>query len=246
MKLAPLQISFLVSIACHAVAVGVVAVIGSSRKPVTAVGDTPPVVLTIIAETAEAEIESPPASVVREETASPPEREPPAPVPEPIVATPSPPEPLVQPDPPQPVAVAVAALDLLPTSQETEAPAVALPAFVPGPRAEPVVAAPSGTVQGSAAASRNLRTQPRYRKNPEPVYPPRARRLGLEGLVLLEVKVNPQGRAVEVTIKESSGHDILDQAALKAVRDWEFEPTRLGEIPLESYTEVPVRFQLVR
>ena len=64
--------------------------------------------------------------------------------------------------------------------------------------------------------------------------------------MLLEVKVNPQGRAVEVTIKESSGHDILDQAALKAVRDWEFEPTRLGEIPLESYTEVPVRFQLVR
>lgn len=180
-----------------------------------AVGDTPPVVLAIIAEPAEAEIESPPASVVREETASPPKPEPPPPLPETIAATPSLPEPLVQPDPPPPVAVALAALDLLPTSPETEAPAAAPSAFVPGPRADAAIAAPAGTVEGAGLRSGNLRTQPRYRKNPEPVYPPRARRLGLEGFVLLEVKVNTQGRAVEVTIKESSGHDILDQAALK-------------------------------
>ena len=88
--------------------------------------------------------------------------------------------------------------------------------------------------------------QPDYLKNPEPPYPPTARRRHQEGLVLLAVKVNPQGRAVRVEIKNSSGFPLLDDAAQAAVRDWEFQPARLGLLAVESEIEVPVRFKLMQ
>lgn len=61
---------------------------------------------------------------------------------------------------------------------------------------------------------------------------------------MLGVRVTAEGRAAEVTIKQSSGFPLLDAAAVKAVRRWEFEPARLGAIAVESDVEVPVRFQL--
>jgi protein TonB len=82
-------------------------------------------------------------------------------------------------------------------------------------------------------------------KNPEPPYPPTARRRHQEGLVLLRVKVNPHGRALSVEIKNSSGFPLLDEAAQTAVRDWEFQPARLGLLAVESEIEVPVRFKLM-
>jgi protein TonB len=87
--------------------------------------------------------------------------------------------------------------------------------------------------------------QPDYLKNPEPPYPPTARRRHQEGLVLLRVKVNPHGRALSVEIKNSSGFPLLDEAAQTAVRDWEFQPARLGLLAVESEIEVPVRFKLM-
>ncbi|HEV2693956.1 MAG TPA: energy transducer TonB [Verrucomicrobiae bacterium] len=89
-----------------------------------------------------------------------------------------------------------------------------------------------------------ITARPDYLKNPEPPYPPTARRRHQEGLVLLIVKVDPQGRAVRVEIKSSSGFPLLDTAAQEAVRDWEFQPARVGMIAVASEIEVPVRFQL--
>jgi protein TonB len=91
-----------------------------------------------------------------------------------------------------------------------------------------------------------IAAQPDNLKNPEPPYPPTARRRHQEGLVLLRVKVNPQGRAVRVEIKNSSGFPLLDEAAQSAVRDWEFQPARLGLFAVESEIEVPVRFKLTQ
>ena len=36
---------------------------------------------------------------------------------------------------------------------------------------------------------------------------------------------------------------LLDEAAMQAVRDWEFEPARIGPLPVEAEIEVPVRFE---
>jgi len=56
--------------------------------------------------------------------------------------------------------------------------------------------------------------------------------------------VTTEGRAARVEIKTSSGFSLLDDAAVEAVRDWEFQPARIGSLALESEIEVPVRFEL--
>jgi periplasmic protein TonB len=89
-----------------------------------------------------------------------------------------------------------------------------------------------------------VKAKPNYLKNPEPTYPAAARRRHQEGLVLISVHVTAQGRAEKVEIKQSSGYPLLDEAALNAVRNWEFIPARIGTIALASEIEVPVRFKL--
>lgn len=83
-----------------------------------------------------------------------------------------------------------------------------------------------------------------YLSNPEPVYPAQSRRRKEEGTVLLGVEVSSEGRALRVEIDQSSGHALLDEAALKAVRHWRFEPARLGNRSVNSHVQVPIRFRL--
>jgi protein TonB len=83
-----------------------------------------------------------------------------------------------------------------------------------------------------------------YKKNPEPTYPRAARRRGQEGTVLLTVRVSATGHALEVKVKQSSGFRSLDEAAVQAVEDWEFEPARVNTRRVESDVEVPVQFRL--
>lgn len=85
---------------------------------------------------------------------------------------------------------------------------------------------------------------PDYLRNPAPAYPHRARQKGWEGLVLLKVLVNTSGHPVDIAVEKTSGHSILDDAAVKSVKGWKFFPARLGNVAVESTVEVPVRFQL--
>jgi protein TonB len=56
----------------------------------------------------------------------------------------------------------------------------------------------------------------------DPVYPPLARQARIQGVVVLQVTVNPQG-AVE-TWRVVTGHPLLVQAAVDAVKQWRYEP----------------------
>lgn len=93
-------------------------------------------------------------------------------------------------------------------------------------------------------ASSGVRAEPGYRKNPQPRSPLAARRQRQEGLVVLTVNVTAQGRAGLVEIRQSSGFTVLDNAALQAVRLWEFEPARIDSLAVTSVVEVPVHFKL--
>ena len=86
--------------------------------------------------------------------------------------------------------------------------------------------------------------RPLYRDNPPPRYPRTARRRRYEGTVMLEVLVSIQGRVRDLRLAESSGYDILDEAAVEAVRDWSFEPGRRGRQPMEMWVKIPIKFQL--
>jgi len=91
-----------------------------------------------------------------------------------------------------------------------------------------------------------VKASPDYLRNPPPLYPEAARRLRQEGLVILLVEVSENGSAQKSSIKQTSGHTILDDAALNAVKDWKFRPGSLGGIPFTSQVEVPLRFKLAR
>ena len=81
-------------------------------------------------------------------------------------------------------------------------------------------------------------------KNRAPQYPELARRLAQEGRVFLSVRVDKEGLPIRVEVEKSSGYPLLDEAALGAVRKWEFRPARSGFVPVDSIVRVPIRFKL--
>lgn len=95
---------------------------------------------------------------------------------------------------------------------------------------------------GGAVAPVDL--PPAYTHNPKPAYPRAARRLGQEGEVLLLVEILASGRVGKIDIEKSSGYDILDDAAVKAVRKWRFAPARKGKTTVNAWVRVPVEFSL--
>ena len=80
--------------------------------------------------------------------------------------------------------------------------------------------------------------------NPPPEYPALSRRRGEQGVVVLRVRCDAQGRVTEVAVQSSSGSPRLDHAALQAVAAWRFKPARAGGRAVAGELELPIRFRL--
>ena len=85
---------------------------------------------------------------------------------------------------------------------------------------------------------------PDYGKSPALTYPPLARERGIEGKVVLKVLVSKDGRPLKVTLEKSSGHTILDKAAIRAVKTWVFTPGKVNGKPANMRVKVPVVYEL--
>ena len=83
-----------------------------------------------------------------------------------------------------------------------------------------------------------------YLNNPKPDYPLAAKRMGMEGIVLLRVVVNPAGIPEKVSILNSSGVRLLDEAAVNTVYQWTFIPARQGGKAVSGSVNVPIRFAI--
>ena len=83
-----------------------------------------------------------------------------------------------------------------------------------------------------------------YLNNPRPPYPLTARRMGFHGKVILNVEVLADGKAGQVLLQQSCGHDILDNAALQTVKTWHFTPARHFGKPVTKWFLVPINFSL--
>jgi periplasmic protein TonB len=98
-----------------------------------------------------------------------------------------------------------------------------------------LIPALAGESKGCAAA---------YLTNPRPIYPKEALKRKQEGLVVLSVLVAAGGKPQLVEILQSSGHPLLDEAAIQVVKKWRFTPARIGSTQVISRVEVPIRFKL--
>jgi len=77
---------------------------------------------------------------------------------------------------------------------------------------------------------------------PQPAYPAMARNVRVQGLVRLEAIISKTGLIENLRVV--SGHPLLTQAALDAVRQWRYTPTVLNGEPVEVITTVDVNFTL--
>lgn len=131
----------------------------------------------------------------------------------------------------------------------TSSPAPTPLASVMSPPAPAAASGSTGTPAGPSVNTGGAAYSPpgfgaSYLHNPKPAYPMMARRRGLEGVVRLDVRVSAEGIPTAVKVRESSGHESLDEAALTAVWHWRFSPARRGGEPVEGAVVVPVRFNL--
>lgn len=85
---------------------------------------------------------------------------------------------------------------------------------------------------------------PDLSNNPSPPYPEQAWRSGIEGRVLLELRISPSGSIERVTVKRSSGYPILDNSAVEAVKKWKGRPALSAGQAVSSTETLPIIFQL--
>ncbi len=88
------------------------------------------------------------------------------------------------------------------------------------------------------------RTAPSFTTSPPPTYPTIAIQNNWEGTVLLRVYITADGSVDEVEVARSSGHSILDGAAVTAVRRWRGSPATQNGRAISTTELLPVRFTL--
>jgi TonB family protein len=81
-------------------------------------------------------------------------------------------------------------------------------------------------------------------KHVSPVYPEDAKEAGIQGVVVIEAVINKQGKVATATVIRSIPE--LDQAALDAVLQWEFEPTYVSGKAVSVRMTVTINFTLAR
>lgn len=88
------------------------------------------------------------------------------------------------------------------------------------------------------------RITPKVIEQTPAVYPTEARAEGLEGRVLLRVNVSDTGTVTYASILQSSGYEILDNAAVASVTKWRFMPAQMNGKAVSNNIIIPVSFQL--
>jgi protein TonB len=177
---------------------------------------------------------------------------PPMPPPPAVVEAPPPPPPPVDlaevmlPPPPPPPPAPVAE----PPREVSEAPPERRP---PPQQSARQTAAPqpvrlNAALQGMESFTLEGRTTPPEAadaaRNRRPNYPEASRRRGEQGVVRVELRIDPNGRVVDVRVLESSGFSALDAEAVQTVRDWRFRPAQRAGVPVAGSITTAVHFRL--
>jgi len=100
----------------------------------------------------------------------------------------------------------------------------------------PKPAAPQRVKQGGNVTAASILQQTR------PLYPALARQARIQGNVVLHAIIDKDGRVAQLEV--ISGHPLLVQSALDAVKQWRYKPTLLNGDPVEVDTTITVTFTM--
>jgi TonB family protein len=84
--------------------------------------------------------------------------------------------------------------------------------------------------------------EPELLRQITPVYPEEAVRANIEGIVILAITIGDHGLVTEVKVLESVPG--LDQAAIDAVKEWQYSGAWIGGEPVHYTTTVTIKFSL--
>jgi protein TonB len=75
-----------------------------------------------------------------------------------------------------------------------------------------------------------------------PVYPQIAQQTRVQGVIVMEAIISKEG-SIE-SLRTVSGHPLLFQAAIDAVKQWKYRPATLNGEPVDVITTITVTFTL--
>lgn len=113
------------------------------------------------------------------------------------------------------------------------------------PRVVPATSDADESVSAVQQSTLFYQTHPDFLTPPDqPLYPRLARKRGIEGQVILRVEIGRDGSVEGLRLEQSSGSELLDQAARSAVQHWQFVPAKQNGLAVASYVRVPIDFVL--
>jgi TonB family protein len=78
-----------------------------------------------------------------------------------------------------------------------------------------------------------------------PVYPEQARKDKIEGMVVLDILIDGDGKVTDARVVSAKPAGVFEQASIDAARQWRFTPGRLDDgTPMVGWMRVPVEFKL--
>jgi len=169
-----------------------------------------------------------------------------------VPPTPPAPPPIPRADPTPPPLTGPVVPTVAPTGINPEVPRFDLPAsdtlgLILGPITDgrneltppPAVVKPD---QQPAVRVGGVISAPQRTREVTPVYPPIAQAARVQGIVIIEATIGEDGQVMNARILRSV--PLLDQAALDAVRQWQYVPTMLNGAPVPVIMTVTVNFTL--
>lgn len=116
----------------------------------------------------------------------------------------------------------------------------------PAPPAKPAPAPATGGKPGPASDT----GEPVFDRNlvaiskPDPKYPPRALRAGIQGVVTIEFIVTPEGNVRDPRVVKADPPGVFDDAARDGVLRWKFKPKIVDGKPITRRARLDINFKL--
>lgn len=97
---------------------------------------------------------------------------------------------------------------------------------------------------GSALGLAEVDEPPRILHKVEPPYPLRARRLQIEGQVVVQFVVNKQGSVQNLKVLSANPKGFFEKSVLNSLKKWTFRPGKYRGRPVDTVVILPVKFRL--